>query len=148
MIIFSFVITIFAVIYWIFRVVVVFTYSMGIDFIATPMDINAEIIILFITLFSFIFIIKRNALGVIVYFACYGWYFGTNLYNELNSQLPNKTSIFFSIIAITLAIILLLDVFLNKNRKKIINNNSNWFYKNKKYDRNFDERADKNQYKF
>ncbi len=148
MVLFSYLLTIFIVLYWMFRVAVVFTYSIGASFITTPWNMNAEIIILFITLFSFIFIIKRNALGTLVYFACYGWYFGTSIYNEITSGGPNLGTVFFDAIAIGLAVMILLDVIFNKNRKHLTMDKTNWFFKNKQFDRNYDERADKNKYKF
>ena len=144
----SYLITIFAALYWIFRVVVVYTFSLGINFIVTPMNMNIEIAIIFITLFSFIFIVKRNVFGALLYFVCYGWYFGTSLYNELTSEIANSTSVFFSILALAIAVLLLLDIFLNKDRKNISDDRTKWFFKNKKFDRNLDERTDKNKYKF
>ena len=144
----SYLITIFAALYWIFRVVVVYTFSLGINFIVTPMNMNIEIAIIFITLFSFIFIVKRNVFGALLYFICYGWYFGTSLYNELTSEIANSTSVFFSILALAIAVLLLLDIFLNKDRKNISDDRTKWFFKNKKFDRNLDERTDKNKYKF
>ena len=145
---FSYLITMFAALFWVFRVVVAFTYSIGTNFIAVPIDFTTEVIILFITMFSFIFIIKRNIIGALVYFVCYGWYFGTYLYNGITTGEQDSFAMLIAILAIVIASLNLIDILINKNRKKITNDNSTWFYKNKKYDRNYDERADKNQYKF
>lgn len=41
------------------------------------------------------------------------------------------------------------DLILDKNRKAHpVDKKTDWFYKNKDFDRQYDERADKNQYKF
>lgn len=45
-----------------FRIVVALLYSLGIDFITVPMDMNFEIILLFLTLISIILVVKRNIL--------------------------------------------------------------------------------------
>ena len=148
MVMFSYLLTILAAIYWMFRVAVVFTYSIGASFVTTPWDMNAEIIILFITLFSFIFIVKRNALGTLVYFACYGWYFGTSLYNSITSGAPDLITLFFDVVALSIAVLVTLDIFFNKNRKHLSADKTNWFFRNKNFDRDYDDRADKNQYKF
>ncbi len=145
----SYLITMFVAMFWVFRVAVAYTYSMGINFITVPMDLTVEIIILFITLFSFIFIIKRNIFGAIIYFATYSWYFGTCLYNGITLGNVNAFDMFIAFVAIVIAILNLIDILLNKNRTKVGSDyNSGWFYKDKKFDRNFDERVDKNQYKF
>lgn len=48
--------------FWAFRIVVALLYSLGIDFITVPMDMNFEIILLFLTLISMILVVKRNTL--------------------------------------------------------------------------------------
>jgi len=47
---FSYLITIIAVIYWIFRIIVSLMFAMGKEFICQPLDANLEIIILFLTI--------------------------------------------------------------------------------------------------
>ena len=146
--VFSYLITIFAVVFWGFRLITVFLYSMGINFVVIPMDVTTEIIVLFIALFTFIFIIKRNILGTLIYFSAYGWYFGTHIYNALVTGEVNEISFFVAVLGIIIASLNLIDVLFNKNRRNISKHDTNWFYKNKRFDRNYDERADKNQYKF
>ena len=42
-----------------------------------------------------------------------------------------------------------IKVLLDKNRKAHpVDKKTDWFYKNEKFDRQFDERADRNEYKF
>ena len=53
------------------------------------------------------------------------------------------------LVGIIIPVLTFIDILLNKNRtlgkgKK----KEDWFYNNEAYDRQFDERADRNQYKF
>lgn len=147
--IFSYLITMFAAMFWVFRVVVAFTYSMGINFIAVPMNFTIEIIVLFVTLFSFIFIIKRNAIGTLIYFVAYGLYFGTGIYDSITSGVQDKFALFISCIAVLISTLTLIDILINRDRKSLLRNKkSDWFFKNEQFDREYDDRADKNQYKF
>ena len=56
-----------AVVFWILRVIASYTSAMGIEFVVKPLNASLEIILLFVAIFSFIFIAKRKFLGVIVY---------------------------------------------------------------------------------
>lgn len=146
---FSYLITMFAAIFWVFRVIVAFTYSMGIEFMVTPINLTTEIIVLFVTLFSFIFIFKRNILGALVYFVAYGFYFGTYIYEAIVNKSQDGFAMFIAFVAIVIATLTLIDILINKDRKSLMSNKqSDWFYKNKEFDRKHDERDDQNQYKF
>lgn len=79
---FSYLIVIMAVIYWGFRVVVCLLYSMGQEFICQPFNLTIEIAILFLTIPSIIFIIRRNVVAATLYFGMYAAYFGTILFNS------------------------------------------------------------------
>lgn len=139
------------VIFWIIRVIATYTYAMGMDFMVVPLNMNMEVILLFIALICFIFIAKRNWLGPIVYLIGYGGYFGVDLYNNIvNGSITstNYASILFSFFGIVLPLITLLDLALDKNRKAHpTDKKTDWFYKDEKFDRKLDERADKNNYK-
>jgi len=144
---------IFMAMFWIFRIIVAFCYNLGIDFITKPMDLNFEIVLLFLTFIAMILVIKRSMLGGIIYLIGYGLYFGTSIFNVITSMGSSAdimiyTDILFSGIGILLPILVLFDLILDKNRKAHPKDKkTDWFYKNKEYDRNLDERADKNQYR-
>ena len=151
---FSYLITMFGGLFWILRIVVAITYSMDIDFPIEPLDFNIEIILLFVTLFCIILIIKRNLIGALIYFITYGLYFGTDLYNNFvnisNNQIgvTDYLSIFISLVGVIISFLTFLDIGLNKNRTGTPRDKkTDWFYKNKDYDRKLDERADKNNYR-
>ena len=147
----TYLLVIFMVMFWIFRIIVAVCYNLGIDFIAQPMDLNFEVILLFLTFVSVILVIKRSMLGAIIYLIGNGLYFGTNIFNAINAQtgsMLNYMDILFSFIGIILPILVLFDILLDKNRKAHpVDKKTDWFYKNKEYDRQFDERADRNEYK-
>ena len=58
----SWLIAFFALMYWAFRIVVTFTYSMGMEFIIQPIDMTMEIVLLFLTFICIFFIFKINLL--------------------------------------------------------------------------------------
>ena len=151
----SWLIVIFIIMYWLFRVIVAVMGSMDLDFIVKPIDVNVEIILLFVVLACVPFIFKRKVIGAIVHLISYGWYFGRGLIDNVMKLINNETlsmevytDMFFALIAIALPIVALFDILLDKNRmKNPIDKKTDWFYKNEEYDRKLDERADKNQYK-
>lgn len=151
----SWLITIFVMMYWLFRVVVAITGSMGIDFVVSPINTNIEIALLFIVLICIPFIFKRKLLGAIVYLGAYGWYFGRGLIENILKIINNETlsmqtytEMFFALIGVALPILVLFDILLDRTRtKNPTDKKTDWFYKNEQYDRKLDERADKNNYR-
>lgn len=150
----SWLVTIFIVVFWIFRLVIAYLYSIGIEFAVKPLDMNTEILVLFISFFSILLFIARKKVGGILYFISYAYYFGIDAYNGIMSaikhvsSMENYTSTLVSCVAIILAISALMDVFFNKDRHEGKDNkDTHWFYKDKKYERKLDKRADKNQYR-
>lgn len=132
-----------------FRMAVAFCYNLGIDFITVPMDLMFEIILLFLTFIAIILVVKRSILGGIIYFIGNGLYFGTSIYQSLMGHNINYIDIIFAIVGILIPILVLFDLILDKNRKDHpVDEKTDWFYKNKEFDRQYDKRADKNQYKF
>lgn len=152
---FSYLITFMAVIYWIFRVIVSLMYSMGKEFLCQPLDPTIEIFILFLTIPSIIFVIRRNVIAATLYFGMYAAYFGTILFNSLIGMPAEQetlsyndfTSIAFSALGILIPFLVFADVVIQKCRFQPTDKNTDWYYENDKYDREFDERADRNQYK-
>lgn len=144
---------IFMAMFWVFRIVVAFCYNLGISFITTPLDLNFEIVLLFLTFIAMILVIKRSMLGGTIYLIGYGLYFGTTIYNAIiaineGAILQNYVDLMFAFIGIVLPLLVLFDLLLDKNRKEHpVDNKTDWFYKNKDYDRKLDERADKNNYR-
>ena len=145
----------FMVIFWVFRVVVAIETQMGQDFGGfTTYDFNMEIIMLFVAVVCFIFILKRNSIGGIVYLGGYVYYFGGYLLVDAIPKISNGSNMSLiqnmavAILAIFLALFVFIDIIIdgktNNNHK---DNKTDWFFKNEKLDRKLDDRADTNQYR-
>ncbi len=150
----SWLIAIFAFMFWGFRVVATVLYSMGTEFVAPPMDLTMEIALLFITIICICFIITRKLLPVIIYLLAHGLYYGIYLYQNIipilngETTLNNSMSLLVALIGIAIPVAAFFDVLLDKNRKAHpVDKQTDWFYKNEKFDRKLDDRADKNQYR-
>lgn len=151
---FSWLVSIFIVMFWIFRVIITYMFAMGFEYSVKPFDMNTEVILLFISFIAILFIFRRKLIGGIIYFVAYLYYFGGDAFNSIKSIIDSggNTDIYLStlssVIAVILACCILYDLIFNRDRNELKDDkNTYWFYKNKKYDRKLDERADKNQYK-
>ncbi len=140
----------FMIMFWVFRIIVAVCFNLGVDFISTPLDLNFEVILLFLTFVAMILVVKRSVLGGVIYLIGNGLYFGANIFNAMSAGgTMNYLDMLISFIGIILPIAVLFDLLLDKNRKSHPSDKkTDWFYKNKEYDREFDERADRNEYKF
>ena len=149
----SWLLTIFIIMFWIFRIIVAFSYNMGWDFPIKPLDFNVEMILLFVTFFAIVLILGRKLLGGIIYVISNIYYFGSYIYqfvavpdNVMNTD--DLMNVFISLVSLGLSIGILLDLALNQDRHEGKDDkNTHWFYKNEQFDRKLDERADKNQYR-
>ena len=142
------------VIFWLLRVIAAYTYAMGIDFMIQPIDMNMEITMIFVALLAFILIVKRKFLGTVIYMIGYFGYFGVALFNNLQQMMTvggmidDYVNVLFSLIGVALPLFTFLDLLLDKNRQlHPTYKKTEWFYKNKKYDMQKDERVDKNNYR-
>ena len=144
----------FIVMFWVFRIMVALMAEMHKEFIVTPFNQTMEIALLFIVLLCLVLIVKRKMIGALLYLLTYGMYFGTNVTSNIQTILDvaNGTTdisqylnLFMSVIGIILPIAVLLDLLWDRERKENPKDKkTDWFYKNQKFDRKMDERADKN----
>lgn len=144
---------IFMFMYWALRVAVTYTYALGKEFIATPIDYTTEIVILFVTLICMILVAKRQIVGGFIYVVVYFAYFGVSLFKQIMPALKTGElnisagmDAFLSAIALILSLLVFIDL-LGDKTKRPDDKKTEWFFKNKDYDRQIDERADKNNYK-
>lgn len=142
------------VMFWILRIIAALTDTMAIDFMIKPIDMNMEIIMIFVALVSFVLIAKRKFLGAIIYMIGYFGYFGIALVTNLQKMTTTGGSVndygtvMFSLVGVALPIFTFLDLLLDKNRQlHPTDKKTDWFYKDEKYDMKEDERADKNNYR-
>lgn len=140
---------IFMTMFWIFRIIVTALAYLQIEFVFVPTNVNVEIVLLFLTLVCIICVFKRITLGGLVYCITYCAYFGPSLYKNITEGVTpeNQKLIIIDFLAIVLACIVLLNIIMSKTRKVANKHDTEWFYKGKKYDRELDERADKNNYR-
>lgn len=144
---YSYLITISGVAYWIFRIVVSLMSSLKLDFICEPYNTNVEIAILFLTIPCILLIIRRNVIASLLYFGMYGAYFGTLLYNDITATNADFISVVLNALGVIIPFLIFLDVAIQKSGIAPEKNESDWYYNNEKYDRKFDKRADRNEYK-
>ena len=151
----SYLLVFFMAMFWVFRIIVALTGTMGIEFAFQPINQSIEIILLFVTLLCIILVVKRKLLGGVIYLIGYGMYFGLDLYNTVISIMNGATIdltqyavILMSFIGVILPICVVFELLLDKNRKAHpVDKKTDWFYKNEQFDRKMDERADKNNYR-
>jgi len=144
----------FMAMFWLIRVVAAFTSSIGIDMGMSIPNMNYEIVLLFITLLSMILIVKRKMLGGLIYLVSYLLYFGPALFNTILGVMEGSfdvvlyTNLLIYFVAIIIPFGVLFDLLFDKNKQKNPKDKkTDWFYKNENYDREVDERADKNNYR-
>ena len=154
---FSWMLAMFMVMFWIFRFVVALmtqTNESWAGFIV--FDNTQEIILLFVTVLSFILVVKRNLLGGLLYIISYGYYFGGYVLANVLPVITEGTTlsidviqnVVVAVIGLFIALFTLFDLMIEKLRKKHYSDSkTDWFFNNKEHDREIDERADKNQYR-
>ena len=151
----SYLTTIFAGLFLLTRTAIAICYTLGIEIGILPLDFNTEVVLLFLSLVCIIFIIKRNVIGAIIYFAANGMYFGNDLLTTFTALSNNESisinyfSLILSIFGVVIPTFTVVDILINKERKgSSKDGKTDWFFGNKDYDRKHDKRADENQYKF
>lgn len=150
----SWLIAIFAFMFWGFRLVATLMTSLGYDFMFEPSNLTMEIALLFITFICICFIIKRRLLASLIYLVAHLLYyvpaFIPNFMAVIDGTLDMNSymGVLFEFAGIVLPLAALFDVLLDKNRKAHpVDKKTDWFYKNEQFDRKLDERADRNNYR-
>lgn len=143
--------------FWLFRVAVAFQAQYAKNFGGfIAFNTTIEVILLFIVILCMILVLRRNLLGGILYLASYGFYFGGYILNNALPLLMSESAMDISImqntlvsaLGIILAFCVFFDLLVNKIRKRDPKDKkTDWFFQNEQYDRKYDERADKNQYR-
>ncbi len=146
----------FMVMYWVFRIIVALMAQLHQEFFITPLNETMEIVLLFVVLVCLVLVVKRKIVGALIYLLGYGMYFGSEVATKLTTIIEDTsslglneyTALIISLIGIIIPVAVLLDLLADKNRKAHPKDKkTDWFYKNEQYDRQLDERADKNNYR-
>lgn len=152
----TYLLVMFMIMFWIFRIIITLSSELGSDFMGVvPIDRTFEIVLLFLTLLCLVLVVKRKLVGAIIYVVMHAIYYGGDITNKLSIIADNQpltiqqsTELFFSAIGIILPLAVFIDLLLDKNRKlNPKDKKTDWFYKNEEFDRKYDERADKNNYR-
>lgn len=145
----SYLLAFFCFMFWGFRVLVAVQTNLGSVFVVPAIDLTYEVIVLFASFITLLFVIRHNMAGVVVYAGIYSMYFGVHLMKSLAGTVyADPMMMLIDAVAMLLVVLQIFDTLLDKSRKaNPRDKKTDWFYKNKAYDRQLDERADKNEYK-
>ena len=149
---FSFLLLFFAIIFWIFRVVVCLMATMQLEFFTVPYNTTFEIIMLFVMVFCIVLIVKRNIVGPTVYLGMSFAYFGSSIYERIMAgaglDILANMDVILEFCGILIPLFMFFDILFNKNKMNFAEaRKTEWYFGTDKYDRQYDERADRNQYK-
>ena len=149
---FSFLLLFFAIIFWIFRVVVCLMATMQLEFFTVPYNTTFEIIMLFVMVFCIVLIVKRNIVGPTVYLGMSFAYFGSSIYERIMAgaglDILANMDVILEFCGILIPLFMFFDILFNKNKMNFDEaRKTEWYFGTDKYDRQYDERADRNQYK-
>ena len=150
----NYLIIMFSVMLFIFRLIVVFTATFGIEFVVEPINISYEMVLLFINIICIILMSKNKLSGAMIFVVASIAYYGPEMLNIAGSMQTDKISVeiateaIISLIGIIIPIFAFLIIaFAKEQEKRPVDKKTDFFYKNEDYDRKLDERADKNNYR-
>ena len=150
----NYLIIIFSVMLFIFRLAVLFTAMLDIEFIVEPIDIKQEIAVLFVMIISIILMSRNKLSGPILLIVASGVYYGPSLISQITYMSSNAISvdyavqIFISVICIIIPVFAFFIIaFAKEQEKRPVDKKTDFFYKNEAYDRQLEERTDKNNYR-
>ena len=152
----TYLLVMFMILFWILRIIITVMSELGKDFMGIiPIDEKFEVILLFAFLICVILVVKRKILGSLLYLTLHAIYFGGDVTEKIGILSRDETftmaqsgDLIFSIIGLILPLAVLIDLLLDRGRKEHpVDKKTDWFYKNKEFDRKLDDRADKNNYR-
>lgn len=146
----SYLLNMLAVLFTLFRGYVSFSQTTGNPTGFWIGDPFAEIVLLFVAMLCIVMIFKRNLLFASIYLGVNFAYFGYGISTLMGNSSPTAMfDMLVMFVGIIIALLNFIDVLFNKNRKgSTKDNKTDWFYGTHNYEREYDERADRNQYKF
>lgn len=143
-----------SVMLFIFRLIVVFTTIMGIEFVVTSLNVNLEIGLLFVMLICIILISRNKLSGAVILTVASIAYYGADILQKFTYISQNSVSIDMAMELIISVICVIIPIFAffiiafaKEQEKRPVDKKTDFFYKTDRYDRKYDERADKNNYR-
>ena len=150
----NYLIIMFSIMLFIFRLIVVFTATMGIEFMVQPIDVNFEIALLFVMIITIILMSKNKLSGAIILLVASIAYYGPNVLEMVTCMTSGAINQEMAMQAITSVIGIVVPFFAffiialaKEQEKRPVDKKTDFFYKTDAYDRQYDERADKNNYR-
>jgi len=155
MTLFGYLMTGMAGIFWLFRAVIAIFATLEKPFPVVPLNLTIEIVLLFVSFICLVLVLRKRMFVAIIYMISNFAYFGVDLYKSIEAiieegaTLNSYPNLIFSFIGVILPFLIFASIGLNTGTKSAGNTKStDWFYKSTEHDRVYDERADRNQYKF
>ena len=142
-----------SILLFIFRLVVVFTATMGIEFIVEPINVKYEIALLFVMIICIILMSKNKLSGAIILTISSIAYYGPALLSEISNistglSIDTATQLIIYVIGVIIPIFAFFIIaFAKEQEKRPVDKKTDFFYKDDTYDRNYDDRADRNNYR-
>lgn len=150
----NYLIVMLTVMLFILRLIVVFTAALGIEFMVQPVNINYEIALLFVMIISIILMSKNKLLGPVILVIASLAYYGPSLLEQITYLSSNNVNSELAMQAVVSVICIIIPVFAffiiafaKEQEKRPVDKKTDFFYKNDAYDRKYDERADRNNYR-
>ena len=149
----SYLFSMFAVMFWLFRLVITFAPNINWNLPFISENPMIEIILLFVSVLGLIGIFKRKLFLTSIYLAGFFAYYGYEIYNIFITASGNIEGLALQnlgiyILGLIIAFANFFDVLFNKERKGSTKNlNIDWYYDEGKYERDIDSRKDKNRYR-
>ena len=149
----NYLIIMFLILLFILRLVVVFTATLGIEFVIKPINVEFEIALLFVMIISIILMSKNKLIGAIILTVASIGYYGPTLLSQLTNisagvSAETGLQMMVSVICIIVPIFgFFIIAFAKEQEKRPVDKKTDFFYNTDKYDIEYDERADKNNYR-
>ena len=141
------------VVLFIFRLIVVITATMGIEFMIQPINVNYELALLFIMIICIILMSKNKLSGAVILSIASIAYYGPTLLGQITglSTGVNINSALEAVVSLACVIIPIFAFFIiafaKEQEKRPVDKKTDFFYKGDTYDRKYDDRADRNNYR-
>ena len=141
------------VVLFIFRLIVVITATMGIEFMIQPINVNYELVLLFVMIICIILMSKNKLSGAVILSIASIAYYGPTLLGQITglSTGVNINSALEAVVSLACVIIPIFAFFIiafaKEQEKRPVDKKTDFFYKGDTYDRKYDDRADKNNYR-
>ena len=142
-----------SILLFIFRLVVVFTATMGIEFMVQPINVEYEIALLFVMIISIILMSKNKLSGAIILTIASIVYYGPTLLSQVTNlsaglSVDSTMQAIISIVCVIIPVFAFFIIaFAKEQEKRPVDKKTDFFYKTDKYDIKYDERADRNNYR-